>query len=220
MGLGRRVELRPNPLLSKTAVQTRRPFADTLASRDTDPLAKAQIKEKSQSSRVHSMPAAPGVVCGKAEKVLKCVVCAAKISVHGAPRFTALPVHTFLLSSSSSSSLLLLLSFHCSSFIIYLSSSESGPSQVPRKWLPRFPWEIVHILKNVGPRLGKKGATLVAHKAAPLIHQNNHIHKMHFAPRKPHIRGRLSSILQATVYILQWFVVSTPFVFPIFFFFL
>ena len=48
----------------------------------------------------------------------------------------------------------------------------AGPSQFPRRWLLRFPWEkksTVHILKMFGTRIGKKRSRPVAHRAAHLI---------------------------------------------------
>ena len=86
-----------------------------------------------------------------------------------------------------------------------LSSSESGPSQVPsqvpHRWAPRFPWEIVHILKKFGPRLRKKESRPVAHRAALLIPKRTITsRKGTMPPSKPHIRLQLQYSLGKSVH--------------------
>ena len=72
----------------------------------------------------------------------------------------------------------------------YLSSPESGPSQSPRKWLSRFPREIVHILKKFSPGQGKKGSRPVAHRVALLFpREKSHPEKTLCPKKTTHLRA-------------------------------
>ena len=89
-----------------------------------------------------------------------------------------------------------------------------SPSQVAP------PFSLGNSPHSASPRLGKKGSRQVAHRVAPPNPQGIITsRKGTLLPRKPHIRGRLSSILLAKVYILKWsmFVVSALPFFSFFF---
>ena len=103
--------------------------------------------------------------------------------------------------------------------IISLPQNQSlvSLSQVSRKWLSRFPWGTVHILNKSGPRLEKTGSRTVAHRAALLVPEGTITsRKRHFAPKKPHIGGRIPRILQATYTFFSGLSFRYPFFSPFF----
>ena len=107
------------------------------------------------------------------------------------------------------------------SVLLSYSRSLAVPSQVPRRWASRFPSKNPNSEK-VWPSPWEKGEPPCGSQGcSPNSLVGNHIQKRHFLQRKPHIRGRLSSILEAKVYILRWsiFVVSAPPFFPLVFLF-